>query len=349
MTIAIITGSNGLIGSESVRFFSNKFNKIIGIDNNFRQKFFGKKASTKWLGRKLEKEIINYVNFEINIADKKKIFNLFNTFSKDIKLIIHTAAQPSHDWAANNPHLDFDVNAFGTLNLLEATRRYCPDAIFIFTSTNKVYGDSPNFIKLKELKSRYEATENKFYDGIDENFQIDQSKHSLFGCSKLSADIYTQEYGKYFGLKTGIFRGGCLTGPQHSGVELHGFLSYLVKCNLLKEKYTIFGYKGKQVRDNIHSSDLISMFNEFYQSPKKGEVFNCGGGRANSCSVLEAIKIIESISNIKMRYSISKKNRIGDHKWYITNFKKFNNYYPDWKQKYNLKLIIKEIIDNINL
>lgn len=349
MKIALITGSNGLIGSEAAKFFSKKFDLILGIDNNMRMSFFGRSASTNWIKKDLIKSLNNYIHLNINISNKKKVFNLLSKYSDDIKLIIHTAAQPSHDWAASHPFLDYKVNSYGTLILLEAMRKYCNKAVFIFTSTNKVYGDLPNKFRFKELRYRYELLDDEYKNGFNESLSIDQSKHSLFGSSKLSADIYAQEYGKYFNLKTGIFRGGCLTGPQHSGTQLHGFLSYLVKCNLSKTNYNIFGYKGKQVRDNIHCSDLINMFYEYYKKPKSGEVYNCGGGRKNNCSVLEAIQIIEDISSIKMNFKILDKNRIGDHKWYITDYSKFKKDYPIWDQKYNLKQIIKEIIDNAHL
>ena len=349
MKIALITGSNGLIGSESTKFFSKKFDLIVGIDNNMRMNFFGRIASTNWLKNELIKKIDNYHHQDINIFNKQKVFNLFSKYSNDIKLIIHTAAQPSHDWAASNPFLDYKVNSYGTLILLEAMRKYCKHSTFIFTSTNKVYGDTPNQFKFKELKHRYEILDDKFKNGFDEKLTVDQSTHSLFGSSKLSADIYVQEYGKYFNLKTGIFRGGCLTGPQHSGAQLHGFLSYLIKCNLLKKKYSIFGYKGKQVRDNIHCSDLITMFYEFYKKPKMGEVYNCGGGRKNNCSVLEAIKIIEDLTSIKMNYEILSKNRVGDHQWYITDYTKFKKDFPSWSQKYSLKDTINEMVNNAHL
>lgn len=349
MKIVLVTGSNGLIGSEAVKFFSKTFDLVIGIDNNFREKFFGKKASTSWLKENLTLNIPNYKHYDTDICNIKDIIKIFSKYNRDIDLVIHTAAQPSHDWAASNPFLDFNVNAMGTLNLLEVTRKYSKNSTFIFTSTNKVYGDTPNKFRYKESSTRFEILNDDYKKGFNERLSIDNSKHSLFGCSKASADIYVQEYGKYFNMKTGVFRGGCLTGPQHSGAELHGFLSYLVKCNLKKDKYRIYGYKGKQVRDNIHSSDLISMFNFFYKNPKSGEVFNCGGGIKNNCSVLEAIEIIENITNIKMNFSILKKNRIGDHIWYITDDYKFKKMYPKWGQKYNLKGTIAEIAENIHI
>ena len=345
MKILIVTGSNGLIGSQSVKFFSNKFDKIIGIDNDYRSLFFGKSCSTKKLKNIMINEFPNYLHKSINIINYKSLEKIFSLYNSDIKMIIHTAAQPSHDWAASDPILDYQVNSTGTLNLLELSRKYCPASCFIFTSTNKVYGDRVNNFKYIELKYRYEPLDKELKRGIAEDFSIDNSKHSLFGCSKLSSDLYVQEYGKYFGMKTGVFRGGCLTGPNHQGAELHGFLSYLVKCNINKLTYTICGYKGKQVRDNIHSSDLINMFFLYYQNPRKGEVYNCGGGRENSCSILEAIKKIESKTKIKMKFRISSNNRIGDHKWYITNFQKFKKHYPNWELKKSLNSTIEDIIN----
>ena len=272
---------------------------------------------------------------------------MFSTHSSDISLIVHTAAQPSHDWAAKEPITDFTVNALGTLNLLECTRLFCPDATFIFTSTNKVYGDTPNNLPLVELDTRYELdASHKFYKGIDESMSIDQTKHSLFGVSKASADLMVQEYGRYFGMKTGVFRGGCLTGPSHAGAELHGFLSYLIKCFIRKKPYTIFGYNGKQVRDNIHSYDLVSAFHEFYLNPKIGEVYNIGGSRYSNISMLESIDKIASILGTKLDYTISEDNRIGDHIWYISDVTKFREHYPNWNYKYNIDSIISEMINS---
>ena len=344
MKVAIITGSAGLIGSEAVEFFSKKFDLIIGIDNNLREKFFGCDASTIWNKERLEKNIQNYKHYSIDIRDNNKVEEIFKEYNSDISLIIHTAAQPSHDWAANDPFVDFSVNANGTLVMLENTRKYSQNAVFIFTSTNKVYGDTPNKLPLVELETRYEIDKNhKYYNGIDESMSIDQSLHSLFGASKIAADVLVQEYGKYFNMKTGVFRGGCLTGPNHSGTQLHGFLSYLMKCAITKEHYTIFGYKGKQVRDNIHSFDLINMFWHFYNSPKKGEVYNTGGSRYSNCSMIEAIQMCEEITGNKMSYSYSEKNRIGDHIWYISNVSKFKKDYPNWEFTYNIKDILIEI------
>lgn len=350
MKIALITGSAGLIGSEAVEFFSNKVDKVIGIDNDLRSYFFGENASTKWIRDKLVSKFSNYCHNNIDIRDLPGLGKIFKTYNADISLIIHTAAQPSHDWAAQEPFTDFSVNATGTLNMLELTRKYCPNAVFIFTSTNKVYGDTPNYLPLIELETRFELNNKHqfFKNGIDESMNIDNSKHSLFGASKVSADILVQEYGKYFGLKTASFRGGCLTGPKHSGAMLHGFLSYLIKCAIKNEQYNIYGYKGKQVRDNIHSYDLVNMFWHFYQNPRVGEVYNAGGGRFSNCSVLEAIKICEEITGNKMNYSYSEQNRIGDHIWWISNSNKFKSHYPGWTWKYNLQDIIIQIFEVIN-
>jgi CDP-paratose 2-epimerase len=348
MNIALITGSAGLIGSESVRFFSNKFDMIIGIDNNMREYFFGSDASTLYNRKYLENEIRNYKHYNIDIRDQKSIEKIFNKYSSDIKLIIHTAAQPSHDWAANEPFMDFTINANGTLVFLEMTRKYVPDAVFIFTSTNKVYGDRPNQLPLVELETRWELRkEHPFYtNGIDENMSIDHSKHSLFGASKIAADILTQEYGRYFNMKTAVFRGGCLTGPNHNGTQLHGFLSYLMKCTVRGERYTVIGYKGKQVRDNIHSYDFVNMFWHYYLDPKSAEVYNAGGSRHSHCSVLEAIQLCEKITCRKLNWTYSETNRIGDHIWWVSDISKFRKQYPDWNFKYNLKDIMQQIYDS---
>ncbi len=345
MTIAIITGSGGLIGSESVNFFSKKFEKVIGIDNNLRKSFFGLGASViKNINN--HKKIKNYTHANIDIRDYNKLEKIFQKYKNNVKLIIHCAAQPSHDFAASDPFLDYSVNSTGTLNLLEAFRNYSKNAVFIHCSTNKVYGDRSNSEPYIEKKTRYSPKNYKILkNGFDEHYSIDQSKHSLFGASKLSADILCQEYGKYFGLKIGIFRGGCLTGSYHKGAKLHGFLSYLIKCSILREKYTIIGYKGKQVRDNIHSSDLISAFFEFYKKPKKGEVYNIGGGIKNNCSIIEAITLIEKELNHKTKINFNNKPRIGDHIWWISDTRKFENHFPNWKQSYSIDKIIKEMIN----
>lgn len=349
MNIALVTGSAGLIGSEAVSFFSEKFDLVIGIDNNMRQYFFGQEASTAWNRNRLEEQFANYKHYQADIRDVSQLEVIFKEFGADIKLILHTAAQPSHDWAAREPFTDFSVNANGTLNMLEMTRLHCPEAVFIFTSTNKVYGDNPNFLPLIETETRWEIDSNHQYfeNGIDENLSIDHTKHSLFGASKVAADILVQEYGRYFGMKTGIFRGGCLTGPNHSGTQLHGFLAYLMKCAITGNHYTIFGYKGKQVRDNIHSYDLVNMFWHFYQNPRVGEVYNAGGGRFANCSMLEGITICEEITGKKMSYSYSETNRIGDHIWYISDLSKFKEHYPTWNWKYGLNETLQQIHDGI--
>ena len=345
MKVLIVTGSGGLIGSQSVKYFSSQFDLVIGIDNDKRSYFFGQESSTEPSTKKLLEDFSNFRSENVDIRDAEKIFEIFNRFGSDIKLVIHAAAQPSHDWAAKEPFTDFTINANGTLNLLEATRKYCEKAVFIFTSTNKVYGDTPNFLPLVELGKRWEVagTHPYFENGIDESMSIDHSKHSVFGASKVAADVMTQEYGRYFNLNTGIFRGGCLTGPNHAGAELHGFLSYLMKCCVTGKQYTIFGYKGKQVRDNIHSFDLIRMFEEFYKNPRSGEVYNAGGGRFSNCSMMEAITMCEEITGNKMNYRYSEDNRIGDHIWYISDTNKFKTHYPDWEQKYNCKDILVQI------
>ncbi len=349
--ICIITGASGLIGSESVAFFSDKFDYVIGIDNNMRAYFFGSNASTEWNSKRLESSISNYQHHSIDIRDFESLKVLFQKYKSSIKLIIHTAAQPSHDWAAKEPLTDFTINANGTLNLLELTRVFCPESTFIFTSTNKVYGDTPNFLPLVELGKRYEISDSHhfFQNGIDESMSIDQTKHSLFGASKAAADLLVQEYGKYFGLKTGVFRGGCLTGPNHSGTQLHGFLSYLMKCAITGQKYTVFGYKGKQVRDNIHSWDLVNMFWSFHKNPKMGEVYNAGGGRFSNCSMMEAIELCEEITGRPMNYQYSESNRIGDHIWWISDVSKFRKDYPEWDYKYNIQDILIQIFDNLSI
>ena len=350
MSIVLITGSAGLIGSESVRFFSKKDFKIVGIDNDMRKYFFGNEASTRWNQNKLEKEIENYKHYDIDIRNHESVEKVFKEYGEDIKLVIHTAAQPSHDWAAKEPFTDFTVNANGTMTMLEMTRKYCPDAVFIFTSTNKVYGDTPNNLPLVELETRWEVdTEHQYFKfGIDESMSIDNSKHSLFGASKVAADVLVQEYGKYFGMKTACFRGGCLTGPNHSGTQLHGFLAYLMKCAISGEKYSVFGYKGKQVRDNIHSYDFVNMFWNFYQKPRMGEVYNAGGGRHSNCSMIEAIKMCEEITGKKMNWSYNETNRIGDHIWWISDVRKFKSHYPDWNYIFNIKEILVEIYNRLS-
>ena len=340
---ALITGSAGLIGSESVKFFCKRDFEVIGIDNNFRAYFFGQGASTEWNRRLLEEAFPKqYSHYSVDIRDYQTLENVFKNNKFD--LIIHTAAQPSHDWAAKEPYTDFTINANGTFNLLELTRLYAPDSPFIFTSTNKVYGDLPNELPLVELETRYEIKEDhRYYRGIDETMSIDNSVHSLFGASKVAADILVQEYGKYFGMKTVAFRGGCLTGPYHSGTMLHGFLSYVVKAVANKIPYTIFGYKGKQVRDNIHSYDLVNAFYHFYLKPRSGVVYNIGGSRHSNISILEAFAKVEKLLRRKTKVTYSKQNRKGDHIWYISDVTKFKTDYPGWNYKYNGDEILEEM------
>ena len=345
MNIALITGSCGLVGSESSIFFAKKKFKILGIDNNSRRFFFGKDGDISWVKKNLKKNIKTYNHLNIDIRNIKSLKSVFLRYKKNIKIIIHAAAQPSHDWAKNKPFVDFDINARGTLNLLELTKLYCPDVPFIFMSTNKVYGDNPNFLPLIEKKTRWEIKKkHRFNNGIDESMSIDNCTHSFFGTSKSYADLIVQEYGKNAGLKTACFRAGCITGPNHSGAKLHGFLSYLVKASLKKKQYDLIGYKGKQVRDNIHSQDLVSCFWEFYKKPRKGEVYNIGGGRYSNCSIVEALNLVEKIAKIKIKKKLLKTNRVGDHIWYISNLKKFKRHYPNWRQMYSTKKIINELI-----
>ena len=345
MKIALITGSCGLVGSESSIFFSKKGFKIIGIDNNYRKFFFGNDGDISWVKKKLKNSLKDYIHFNTDIRNYNNLKKIFKKYAKKIKLVIHAAAQPSHDWAKNKPFIDFDINAKGTLNLLELTKIYAPNAPFLFMSTNKVYGDNPNKLPLIEKKTRWELNKShKYQRGINETMSIDNCTHSFFGASKSYADLVVQEYGKNIGLKTACFRAGCITGPNHSGAKLHGFLSYLVKSSLQNKKYTLIGYKGKQVRDNIHSQDLVSCFWEFYKKPGIGEIYNIGGGRYSNCSIIEALNVIEKISKIKIKRKILTQNRVGDHIWYISDMKKFKKKYPKWKQKYSTLKIIKELI-----
>ena len=343
--VLLVTGSAGLIGSETVRFFAQKGLTIVGIDNDMRAHFFGQEASTRWNRLQLEEQFPNYQHVEADIRDPEAMGRLFSRYGGAITGVIHTAAQPSHDWAARDPMLDFTVNANGTLVLLEMTRQHCPEAVFIFTSTNKVYGDTPNSLPLVELETRWELQNHPYAaHGIDEQMSIDQSKHSLFGASKVAADVMVQEYGRYFGLKTGVFRGGCLTGPAHSGTELHGFLAYLAKCAVTGKPYTVFGYKGRQVRDNIHSHDLVQMFWHFFQAPRAGEVYNAGGSRHSNCSMNEATGICEELTGREMSISYTQENRIGDHIWWISDVRKFRSHYPDWQYRYDIRGILEEIV-----
>jgi CDP-paratose 2-epimerase len=347
MSVVLITGSSGLIGSESAQFFHKKGYEVVGIDNDFRSYFFGSGSSTAWNTQRLKSTLKNFSPNSIDIRNQEEIFNLFKKYGTEISLVIHTAAQPSHDWAAREPFTDFSVNATGTLVLLEATRQFCPEATFIFTSTNKVYGDKPNELPLDELELRWEISKHHPYfdHGIEESMSIDQSKHSLFGASKVAADILVQEYGRYFGIKTGVFRGGCLTGPMHSGAELHGFLAYLVHCGVNAKKYKVYGYGGKQVRDNIHSFDLVNAFWHFFQSPKVAAVYNIGGSRHSNCSVLEAITKIEKLTGTPFEFEIQEHARSGDHIWWISDVRKFQREYPQWKYHYSIDAILAEMVD----
>ncbi len=347
MSAVLITGSAGLIGSEAARFFCQRGHTVIGIDNDMRSRFFGADASTQWQRNLLVRDYPTYVHHDADIRDRSRIENIFREYNSDVDLVIHAAAQPSHDWAARDPHTDFTVNANGTLTLLEAARQFSPNAVFIFTSTNKVYGDRPNELPLIEQETRWEIDPtHTYHKGIDESMSIDSTKHSLFGASKVAADVLVQEYGRYFGMKTACFRGGCLTGPNHSGTELHGFLSYLMKCVMTETPYTVFGYKGKQVRDNIHSQDLVNAFDHFYRAPRTGEIYNIGGGRFCNCSMVEAIAYCEEIAGKELEWSYAETNRIGDHIWWISDIRKFSEHYPEWRLQYDLRAILQQIFDN---
>ncbi len=337
----LVTGSSGLIGSEVCLYFASEGWEIHGVDNNQRAVFFGPKGDTRWNQHRLEHAIKGFIHHELDIRDRQGILDLVKEIGPDA--IVHTAAQPSHDLAASIPFADFDTNAVGTLNLLEAVRQFAPESPFASMSTNKVYGDAPNELPLKELETRWEYADPAYWNGIPETFRIDQSKHSIFGASKVAADVMVQEYGRYFGMPTCALRGGCLTGPSHSGVELHGFLSYLIKCNLTEIKYNVYGYKGKQVRDNIHSQDVASFIAAFIASPRAGEVYNIGGGRSNSCSILEAFTKIEAISGKPMIYEYQEQNRSGDHICYISDLGKMRAHYPGWDIRKSLDEIFEEI------
>jgi CDP-paratose 2-epimerase len=344
MNKLLVTGSSGLIGSEIVRYFDSLGWQVFGIDNNMRADFFGPKADTNWNQKQLHASCRYYTHFNLDIRDRAAVKSVFEKLRPDY--IVHAAAQPSHDLAATRVFDDFDVNAAGTVNVLEACRNCCSESPFVFLSTNKVYGDAPNHLPILELESRYDIQDPEYSSGIKENFQIDQSKHSLFGASKLAADIYVQEYGRYFNMPTCALRGGCLTGPNHSGVELHGFLSYLIKVNILEEVYTIYGYKGKQVRDNIHASDVARFIELFFLKPRIAEVYNIGGGRENACSILEAFSQVEHITGKKMKYQYSETNRSGDHIWYISDLAKIKSHYPEWSIQKSLLKINEEIVDS---
>ena len=339
----LVTGSSGLIGSEAVEHFDRQGHTVVGIDNNMRREFFGAAGDTLWNLNRLKSSTKNFTHYSVDIRDRAALDELFR--SRPFDLIVHCAAQPSHDKARDIPILDFEVNALGTINLLEATRQHCPEAVFLFLSTNKVYGDAPNEVPLVELPTRWEYARPEDFDGISENCRIDRTLHSLFGASKAAADLVAQEYGRYFKMNVGIFRGGCLTGPSHSGVELHGFLSYLVKATITGLKYSVFGYKGKQVRDNIHSHDVVRAIEAFAANPRPGEVYNMGGGRENSVSMLEAISKIEQLTGKKLNWTYVDENRKGDHICYISDLRKFKSHYPGWTLTKSLDTTLEEIVE----
>jgi CDP-paratose 2-epimerase len=346
VSVAVITGSAGLVGSESARYFSGLGFDVVGVDNDLRAYFFGRAASTTWNRARLEAELRHYRHEEIDIRDEGAVGRLFGRYGRAVGLVMHAAAQPSHDWAAKEPLVDFDVNARATLVLLEAVRAHCPEAPFIFMSTNKVYGDTPNTLPLCEHETRWEIdAAHRYAAGIDESMSVDATLHSLFGASKLAADVIVQEYGRYFGMPTVCFRGGCLTGPSHSGAQLHGFLAYLVQCAATDTPYTVFGYRGKQVRDNIHSVDLVRAFDEFRKRPRCGQVYNIGGSRFSNCSVREAISLCEEISGRALRVEYREANRTGDHIWWISDVSKFQRDYPEWKLTRDLRSTVAEIYE----
>jgi CDP-paratose 2-epimerase len=349
MSVAMVTGSAGLVGAETVRLLHGHGLEIVGIDNDMRGSFFGPDASTARSRRSLERELSAYTHIDVDIRDRAALEPLFKRYGAAIVLVIHTAAQPSHDWAARAPETDFAINASATLTLLELTRTYCDQAVFILTSTNKVYGDEPNRLPLIELEHRWELPDSHRYGthGIDESMSIDQSLHSLFGVSKLSADLLVQEYGRYFGLKTACFRCGCLTGPHHAGAPLHGFLAYLVKCTVNRDRYEVLGYGGKQVRDNLHARDLAQAFWHFFNEPRSAEVYNMGGGRQANCSMLEAIEMTERVVGRPLNWSYSEQNRIGDHIWWISDVRKFQSHYPGWRVTVGIEQVIEEIGDRL--
>ncbi len=346
LSVALITGAAGLIGLEAARLFAAHGLQVAGIDNDMRAYFFGPGASNAGNRRRLEREVKGYIHYTDDIRDRVAMARIFSRFGSGITAVIHTAAQPSHDWAAREPLTDFEVNAVGTLSLLELTRQHCPEAAFIFTSTNKVYGDTPNRLPLRELETRWEVAEENpcFAHGIDETMSIDRSLHSIFGASKLAADVMVQEFGRYYGLKTVCFRAGCLTGPAHRGTELHGFLAYLAHCAVHGMPYTVLGYRGKQVRDNIHATDLVEAFWQFFENPRRGEVYNIGGGRRANCSILEAIALVEREARRPLVWSYREPNRIGDHIWWISDLRRFQSHYPDWQLRHGIEEIISELV-----
>lgn len=344
MSVVIISGVAGLVGSEAAQYFNQQGLHVVGIDNDMRARFFGSGATVQQNLDRLQTTLTSFDHFSEDIRNQDAIANIFRRYGDTISLVIHTAAQPSHDWAARDPQTDFTVNANGTLNLLDATRIYSPSAVFIFTSTNKVYGDRPNSLPLVERDTRWEISPDHPYShGIPEDMSIDQTLHSLFGASKVAADILVQEYGRYFAMRTACFRGGCLTGPNHSGTQLHGFLSYLMKCTLTGTPYTVFGYKGKQVRDNIHSADLVAAFDAFFQDPRIGEVYNIGGGRFSNCSMVEAISLSQDIAGRELSWTYRDENRIGDHMWWISDLSRFQQHFPSWSLRYDVATILQEI------
>jgi len=346
MSVALVTGSCGLVGSEAVRFYHARGFDVVGVDNDMRAYYFGEEASTGWVRESLDRDLERYTHVNADIRDEHAMNGVFERYGRNIALIIHTAAQPSHDWAAKEPLTDFSVNANGTLVILEGARKHSPEAPFIFTSTNKVYGDTPNRLPLVEQETRWDLPQSHpSYVGINEEMSVDQTTHSLFGASKVAADVLVQEYGKYFGMKTAVFRGGCLTGPNHSGAMLHGFLAYLARCAVTGRPYTVFGYKAKQVRDNIHSADLLAAFHAFFQAPRSAEVYNMGGGRASHCSMLEAIAACERITGRKMNWTYQEQNRIGDHIWYVSDLARFQSHYPAWRITRDVDQILTEIIE----
>ena len=346
MSVVVITGSAGLIGSEAAQFYCQRGHLVIGIDNDMRSRFFGPESSTRWKREALVRDFAQYFHHDIDIRDRDAVERVFAEYGRDIDLVVHAAAQPSHDWAARDPHADFSINANGTLTLLEATRVHCPEAVFVYTSTNKVYGDRPNLLPLVEEETRWEIDPaHPFREGIDESMSIDASTHSLFGVSKTAADLLVQEYGRYFGMKTACFRGGYLTGPNHSGAQLHGFLSYLLRSVVDGAPYTVFGYKGKQVRDNIHSQDYVTAVDHFYRAPRVGEVYNIGGGRFCSCSVREAIALCEEVAGRRLDWRCVDAPRRGDHIWWITDTRRFRDHFPSWQQRYDLRATVEEMLE----
>jgi CDP-paratose 2-epimerase len=346
MTTAIVTGSGGLIGSESVARLVAEGYEVIGIENNTRAVLFGPEASTAHVTDRLQHDLADFRSVDLDIRDADGVERIFAAAGSEIELVVHTAAQPSHDWAASDPQADFGINANGTLNLLEATRKHCPAATFVFTSTNKVYGDTPNRLPLEELETRLELPEDHpYFPGIDTSMSIDLTLHSLFGASKAAADLLVQEYGRYFGMPTVCFRAGCLTGPNHAGAQLHGFLAYLMKCTATGDPYTVFGYSGKQVRDNVHSADLVDAFLLFHANPRSGAVYNIGGGRENACSMLEAIEVCERIAGRELSWEMSEEARIGDHRWWISDLDEFGSDYGGWRPRRDLETILREIYE----